>query len=88
MALTRVLGAAGQYLYIQIPGDNKLLSLCEVKVLGEEVTPEEGGYDPLGLAWQEEPRPDQLPMGSSRYFSILLLYLYKKVQTLMHKGAC
>ena len=42
-------------------------------MLGEEVTPEEGGYDPLGLAWQEEPRPDQLPMGSSRY-SIFLLY--------------
>jgi hypothetical protein len=59
----------GTYLYIQVPStapEDKVLSLCEVQVRGEELPPDEGGYDPWGISNQGDPRPDQLPIGASR----------------------
>lgn len=39
----------GQYLYIDLTGNSKILSLCEVQVWGEELPANEGGYD----AWAQ-----------------------------------
>jgi len=56
----------GTYLFVRLPGSDKMLTLCEVQVRGEEVSPDEGGYDPWGISNQGNPRPDQLPLGASR----------------------
>ena len=56
----------GTYLFVSIPGDDKILTLCEVLVHGEELPPDQGGYDPWGIANAVNPRPDQLPLGASR----------------------
>lgn len=56
----------GTYLFIQVPGADKILTLCEVQVRGEELPPDQGGYDPWGISNQGNPRPDQLPLGASR----------------------
>ncbi len=56
----------GTYLFIQVPGADKILTLCEVQVRGEELPPDQGGYDPWGISNQGNPRPDQLPIGASR----------------------
>lgn len=56
----------GTYLFVRVPGEDKILTLCEVQVRGEEVSPDEGGYDPWGISNQANPRPDQLPVGASR----------------------
>ena len=39
----------GQYLYIDLSGNSKILSLCEVQVWGEELPASKGGYD----AWAQ-----------------------------------
>ena len=37
-----------------------------MEVHGEELPPDEGGYDPWGISNAGDPRQDQLPVGSSR----------------------
>lgn len=44
----------GQYLYIDLMGDSKTLSLCEVQVWGEEVPTTQGGYDAWALGASNE----------------------------------
>ena len=60
------LGLKGTYLCVCLPGSDKVLTFCEVHVRGEELSPDEDGYDPWGISNQGKPRPDQLPIGASR----------------------
>jgi hypothetical protein len=42
----------GQYVYVTVPGENKILTLCEVQVHGNELPPDQGGFDPWGVSNQ------------------------------------